>query len=136
MNNKVIHTMNLSKELHALAIAWTQSQDNFNGVMKKVEKDFPDPKNCPVEIKASLTALGVLQESLQSQFWDAVNDILPEKYSGNKQQCNPVKGRIQVLDEKVPDKCEECEESEDNSTSLEDIMEQAGVQNADEWGRA
>ena len=134
--NKVIHTLNLDKNLHALALAWTQSQNIFENAVESAREDFPEADDCPVEIRASLTAMGVLQESLQAQFWGAVNEILPDKYADNKQQCNPAKGLVRVLSEKVPNEPDECECDDDETASLDEIMSQAGVQNQDEWGRA
>ena len=136
MKNKVLHTMNLSKELHALALAWTQSQNNFEDAIKSAQGNFPKVDDCPVEIRASLTALGVLQESLQTQFWGAVNEILPDEYSDNVQQCNPVKGTVRVLDEKRSDECE-CDESEgeDNNSagSIDDMLNGIeGLESADD----
>ena len=130
---KIIHKIDLSRELHALAIAWTQSQNNFENAISSVKGDFPNPDDCPTEIKASLTAMGALGDSLQVQFWDAVKEILPDEYVDNVQQCNPAKGTVRVLDEKMPE--DECE-CDDKTASLDEIMEMAGVQNQDEWGRA
>ena len=134
MNNKIIHTINLSRELHALAFAWTQSQNNFDEAMKSAQESFPDVDDCPVEIRASLTAMGALQASLQSQFWSAVEEILPDKYSDNIQQCNPAKGTVRVLDEKRSDECEGNKSEGDDSVSLEDMLGNIdGLESADDY---
>ena len=124
---KIIHKITLPRELHALALAWTQSKDNFDDVYKQISSDYT-PESCPLEEKSVLSALNHLYESLARQFWHNLDKLVPEKFENNRMQCNPASGEVRILDE--------LHDSEPDDLSLDKIMKDAGVQNVDDWAKA
>ena len=85
---------------------------------------------------------GVLQSidgicsAMQMKFWDNFSELYP-KYSNNKMQIGGNSKTVEVIvyNEKREGR-EDCECEGGETASLDDIMEQAGVQNADDLGRA
>ena len=130
---KVIHTLNISdnKMLHALALAWTVAQENFDDGIKSAKTDFPDPDNCPDELRATLTAMRALVENLAGQFWSAIDNKLPDEYIDNVKACNPALGKINVYDEKHD--CDNCD-SDDSVGNLDDILSSIeGLESSDDF---
>ncbi len=121
---KIIHTLDISenKMLHALALAWTTASDHADSSIDKTMEQYPKPSDMPSEIHAMLKANISLAENLGAQFWDAVDEQLPD-FPNNKKACNPAKGIINVFDEIY-----------ENSESVEiaKLMANAGVETSDD----
>ena len=90
-------------------------------------------KNAPAEI---LSVVKEIDGAITSKFWYQFQKSFPE-YAENISDLNGEDGILSVVvyDEKL-EKSEKCETDDGETVSLDDIMEQAGVQNADDWGRA
>ena len=126
---KVIHKIELNKFQHALSLAVAQSRSHFEHSVDKAMELYDRPEDCPEAIKCDIDAIYNLARMLSRQFWDTANKLIPKRYKDNDVRCCYKTGNIEIMSElKKP--------VEDSGVSLDEIMNEAGVQNVDEWGKA
>tara|TARA_Y100000310_G_scaffold10939_1_gene11581 strand:+ start:110 stop:496 length:387 start_codon:yes stop_codon:yes gene_type:complete len=127
---KVVYKIDLSEHVELFALAHAVRQSTINAdCAKKSMKDKDD-----IEALLCFKSVELLANSLFSQFWDMAHEMADGKYITNKATLNMKDGIVEFYDEKL----EDCgsDEPDGKSSSLDDIMKEAGVQNADDWGRA
>ena len=129
---KIKKTINLKSNFDLFRMACTIGELRmlYNCAQEQAEKE-PPPKGVLETMKS-------LFEAVSIKFWMEFNEIYPE-FAGNKMALGGKKDGIDVIvyDEKLDEDCEDCECDEDEGQlSIDKIMEEAGVQNADDWGRA
>ena len=131
---KVVYKIDLNKHLKLFALAHAVRQSNINAdCAKESMKDKED-----TEALLCVKSVELLYHSLFSQFWDIAHEMAGGKFMDNKAQLNMKDCLVEFYEEKLEEcECDEPEcESDDESASLDEIMKEAGVQNADDWGRA
>jgi len=131
---KVVYKIDLNKHLKLFALAHAVRQASINAdCAKESMKDKGDTESLCV-----IKSVEMLAQTLFSQFWDIAHEMAGEKFIDNKAQLNIKDGIVEFYEEKLEEcECDEPEcESDDESASLDEIMKEAGVQNADDWGRA
>ena len=131
---KVVYKIDLSEHLKLFALAHAVRQSTINAEYAKESLK----KKEDAEALLCFKSVELLAHSLFSQFWDIAHEMAGGKFTDNKARLDMQDGIVEFYDEKLEDcgsdeaKCE----SESESSSLDDIMKEAGVQNAEDWGRA